>query len=166
MQQETKVSPYQPGAGRIMITNYGPHPASAWAQVTAEHIVPINPGMVGEKQNAEKKLQVAVAEALISHHANVQMTEQSNIAASPEHIMLDLNPEPHLDDAAAAVVACAKGTAWEAHFADPAVQALVRQEIGVHFATSQHIERSWHVDRNPSHPHAAAWKAKHHGLGA
>ena len=162
MQQETKVSPYQPGAGRIMITNYGTHPPESWAQVTAEHIAPISVGLTGPRYIAAMKLQMAITEALTPHHEAVQHHERAKLAESSDHLLTNLDPEPHLEGAIQAILAAAKGTDWEAHFAKPEVQAVIRQEIGAHFATAQHIERSWHVDRNPGHPHARTWRAQHH----
>ena len=57
-------------------------------------------------------------------------------------MLTPLDPEPHLDEAVAAVQAAAEGTEWEAAFPHPEVVAEMRQQIGIHFATAQHIERS------------------------
>jgi len=159
--QETTITPYQKGAGRIMITNGGPHPPESWAQVTAEHIAPIAVGLAGTRYVAAMKLQMAITEALTPHHQAVQHHEREKLAGDPAHVMTDLDPSAHLDVAMQAIIDAAAGTEWEAHFAQPDVQAVIRQELGAHFATAQHIERSWHVDRNPAHPHAAAWRAQH-----
>jgi hypothetical protein len=156
------LSPYVEGTGRVMITNGGAHPPELWAQATAQHIAPINPKLSGRRYSAALELQLAIAAALEPHHGNVQTIEKGKLTADPAHLLTDLDPEPHLDDVIKVILAIAKGTEWEAHFARADVQAAIRLEVGVHFATSQHIERSWHVDRNPDHPHAAAWRARHH----
>ena len=162
---DTSVTPHKAGAARIMISNGGPHPASAWAQVTAQHIAPVAADMAGDRYVAAMKLQLAITEALQPHHETVQSAERGKLAADPAHLLTDLDPSQHADAALAAVVACAKGTPWEAHFAKADVQAVIRHELGVHFASAQHIERSWHVDRTPNHPHADAWRAMVHPGG-
>lgn len=40
--------------------------------------------------------------------------------------------------------------------------ALLRRELSIHFASSQLHERSWHADRDPSHPASAAFRAQYH----
>ncbi len=159
------ISPYVPGAGRVMITNGGPHPPHTWAQATAEHIAPIAPGLGGERYVAAMKLQLAIQAVLMPHHDKVQDHERVKLESDADHLMTDLDPSPHLDEAVSAVVEAAKGTPWEEHFGRDDVQAAIRQEISNHFATSQHIERSWHVDRNPEHPNRDAWRRLWHPGG-
>ncbi len=159
---DTFVSQYQPQAGRIMATNGGPHPPDAWAHVTAQHIAPVDPNTTGTRHTAALKLQIAIAEALLPHHANVQAVERGKLQTINSHLATALNPEPHLNDAVLAIQEAAKGTPWEDHFKDPDVVAMIRQEVGCHFASVQHIERSWHVDRNPAHPYAATWRNIYH----
>lgn len=156
------ITPQVDGAGRVMITNGGPHPPDFWAQATAEHIAPIAPSMTGARRLAALALQARIQEALTPHHQAVQDTERGKIAADPERLLAPVDPEPHLDAALAAIQAAAAGTEWEAHFRDPAVVETIRREIGIHFATAQHIERSWHADRNPALPAAVAFRAQHH----
>lgn len=158
----TRITPHQPGGARIMITDGGPHPHHAWAQVTAEHVAPIGPNLAGERYVAALKLQLAIVDALLTHHQAVQNGERAKLADSHDHLLTELAPEPHVAPAVAAIQAAASGTEWDAHFQRPEVVQLIGNEIATHYATMQHIERSWHVDRNPSHPHAAAWRARHH----
>lgn len=162
----TRISDFVPNVGRIMVTDGGPHPAGAWAQVTAQHIAPIAPDMTGARYVAATRLQLAIADALEPHHSVVQAAERAALdAVGHAHLSTPLDPEPHLDDALRAIVAAAKGTEWEAHFGDPAVLAAIRHELAVHFRSSMHVERSWHVDRHqatsPGDPHIAAWIAAH-----
>ena len=157
----SSISPCVAGAGRVMVTNGGPHPPDFWAQATAEHIAPINPDMTGQRRRLALRLQAAIEDALLPHHTTVQEAERSALSADAAHMLTPLDPEPHLDEAVAAVQAASKGTEWEAHFLDPEVVAEMRQQIGIHFATAQHIERSWEADRDPSHPAAVAFRAQH-----
>lgn len=161
-----------------MITDGGPHPAEVWAQVTAEHIAPIGPDVTGHRRLAALALQANIATAIEQHHQSVMDVERSKLAADPNHIVAPVDPGAHLDAAVAAVQEAAKGTEWEDHFADPddgrtkdgkvtnSRLALIRQEIGTHFATVQHIEKSWHADKNPSHPAALAFRAQNHPVTA
>lgn len=159
---DTAVSAYQPQTGRIMATNGGPHPPDAWAHVTAQHIAPVDPNTTGARHTAALKLQIAIAEALLPHHTNVQAVERGKLQTINAHLATALDATPHLNDAILAVQAAAKGTPWEDHFQQPDVVALIRQELACHFMSVQHIERSWHVDRNPAHPYAQSWRAVHH----
>lgn len=166
MPLSTWISPQVDGAGRVMITNGGPHPPDFWAQATAEHIAPIAPTMTGSRRLDALALQARIQGALTPHHDAVQQAERAAIAADPNRLMAGYDPEQHVDEALAAVVAASVGTEWEAHFHDPAVVDVIRREIGAHFATAQHIERSWHADRNPTLPAAVAFRAQHHPVGA
>ena len=171
-----------------MITDGGPHPAEFWAQITAEHIAPIDKDMTGQRRQAALKLQMAIADALQPHHAKVQDNERSKCSADPAHHTHPVDPvkhgaHAHADEALKAVEAAAKGTEWEKHLtfghgkpawldayeaevaklgADnvPALtdeqtvqlhswqrQNIIHGELKRHFATAQHIERSWHGDR-------------------
>jgi len=159
---QTRISPYVPGRGRVMATDGGPHPAEAWAQVTAEQVAPVGPDVVGHRRIKALELQSKIATALETHHQGVQDAERSRLAADASHIMAAPDPTAHLDDAVAAIKAAAVGTEWEQHFGDPARLAAVRQVLGDHFATAQHIEKSWHADRNPLHPAAAEFRRQHH----
>lgn len=147
----SRITPYTPNAVRIMITDGGPHPADFWAQVTAEHIAPIKEDMTGARHAAALRLQAKIAEALEPHHARVQENEKAKCTNDAAHHLLAVEPEVHAGAdanlAIADIVAAAAGTEWEAHFKDAAVQAEIREEVKRHFATAQHIERSWHADR-------------------
>ena len=172
---ETRVTPWQAGAARVMVTDGAPHPASAWAQVTAEHIAPIDPGIVGERATAARKFQLAIADALAPHHQKVIDVQRGKLAGVGDaHLDECTNGHdvaPHLDGAVAAIQAAAVGTPWEGKYVAEDVQALLRHELGVHFRSAQHIEHSWHVDRavttadaakRPVSPPVARWLARHH----
>jgi hypothetical protein len=158
----TRISPHIPSTGRIMVTDGGPHPPEAWAQITAEHIAPLGPNLVGERHRRAVELQFKIAELLEPIYKTAQETERSGLTADTARVAVPVDPEPHLDAAIAAIQAAAKGTEWEGHFSDAEVVKLVRREVGIHIATTQHIEKSWHADRNPTHPAAQAFRATHH----
>ena len=149
---------------QVLITNNGPHSPEKWAVATAEHICPIDASaMTEDRLLAAKRLQLAIAEALMPHHAKVQNHERAGLKAKgDDHFDSPLDPSHHLDDAMVAIIGAARGTPWEAHYAKPDVQAAIRQEVGIHFATAQDIERQHHADRHPQHKKAQSYKAMRH----
>jgi hypothetical protein len=154
---ETTITPYVPGAGRVMITDGGPHSAGAWAQVTAQHIAPLNPNLGGSRYIQALKLQSAIAEALTPHHAKVQSDEREKLAKGHEHLLTELDADPHINAALDTITNAARDSEWEAHFSSDEVQRAIRHELGVHFRSVQHIERSWHIDRHAHLPEFQSW---------
>lgn len=152
------------GSQGVLITNDGDHSPTDWAMATADHLVHVTPGASADVVLEARKLEVAIASALVPHHDKVQTHERGHLAAKgDEHLATPLDPTQHVEEAVQAVIACAVGTRFEAKFREPAVQNMLRQQIASHFATSMHNARSWHVDRNPDGPNARAFKAAHHG---
>ena len=148
---------------RVLKTDGGPHSPEKWAVATAEHICPIDDKVDGDRLLAAKKLQTAIAEALMPHHDKVQATERGHLhAKGDDHFDNPLDPTQHLDEAMAAIIGAAKGTPWEAHFSQADVQAAIRHEVGTHFASAMDIERQIHADKHPHHPKARAYKAARH----
>ncbi len=167
----------------VLKTDGGAHPPEKWAFATATHLVSVSPNADSLKQRDAFLVQMDVAHALEPHHTTVQNTERGNLAAAGDaHLAIPLDPTPHVEEALAAVLAVLHGSAWEKrfeeqdrradaeagvpsglpHYSRPNVLAEMRSVLANHFATSMHIERSWHVDRNPSGPNAQAFRAAHH----
>ena len=98
----------------------------------------------------------------------MQAAERSKLAASNDRLNAPyaVQDDHDLDAMKAEIVAASVGTIFEAHFAQPDVQEHIVQVLGSHFASSQHIERSWHADRNPTTDQAKAFKAQWHGTAA
>lgn len=140
---------------RLLITDGGSHPPEKWAVATAEAIFDINPAMAGDRLLAAKKLQVAIAEALMPHHGGVQEREKSTPRL--EHSNEDNIAESlsEAEEAYAAIKAAASGTPWADHFDDPARAAAIKATIASHFMTAKDIERQYHARRNPSDAGAA-----------
>jgi hypothetical protein len=154
------VSPFQLNAGRVMVTDGGPHSAGAWAQVTAQHIAPLNPNLGGERYVKAMKLQTAIADALLPHHSKVQGDERSSLSKSHQHLLTPAEAHPvTVTDALNAIVVAAIGTEWESHYSNPVVQNAIAREIEVHFKTIKRIERSWHIDRHAHLPEFRSWAA-------
>jgi hypothetical protein len=149
----------------VLITNGGPHSPEKWAEATASNIVDIAQHVAGEKRAAAVKLQAAIIDILEGHHAAVQNGERAQIAAiGHDRLQAPNNPDDHLslDDAVAQIIQAAKGTPWEADFANPEMAPNIKALLSSHFATSIQIERSWHADRNPGVPQAVAFRNQFH----
>lgn len=135
----------------ILITDGGPHSAEKWAVATSERIFDITK-VAGERVIAAKKLQNTIAESMVRHHAEAQTREQAHLS-TPESAKVRL-AAPYVADrdeatreAAEVIVdvqAAAKGSPWEAHWADPAVVAAASHIIAGDLMTVKDIERQWH----------------------
>ena len=93
---------------RFLITNHGTHSPEQWAMATAQTIFDIEPSVVGDRLIQAQKVQVAIAEALVPHHSNVQETERSQLAADVAHILSPYAVDQYLEQALADIVAAAK----------------------------------------------------------
>ena len=162
----TRISAYAPNAGRVMITDGGPHPASAWAQISAEHIAPLAPDLAGDRRREAVQLQLNIAAALEHDHRTAQDSERTKLAADSAHLLTEIDVVEHVESAMTVLPSIFAEAGWGAHFLGDGVAETIQRELAVHMGTVKHIERSWHVDRllakDKNHPHALAWRAKHH----
>lgn len=136
---------------QVLVTNGGPHSPETWAIATAQVIAPIDENLQktdGARHLAALKLQAAIADALVSHHANVQHTERSHLSRKGDaHLAWELGADDCIDAAVSAIQSAATGTDWESHFREPQIVEIIKHEVHVHFRTAQQIERQWHCDR-------------------
>lgn len=133
----------------VMITDGGPHPAEKWATVTAAQLFQIDQKLDGSRLLLAQRTQLAIAEALLPHHANAQSAERDALTQKGDARLAEPHdPIPAAIDALDAVVACMRGTPWEEKTADPEWKAAAGSVLASHFATSADIERQWHVSRN------------------
>ncbi len=136
----------------VMITNNGAHPADKWAAQTAGSICELiqvddsssSPEAVKARM-AKPRLELAMTEALLDHHAHVQESEKDHLA---EHGDADHDPDDDVvEEAVSAIESAAVGTPFEEHFAKQQTKDVVRSIVKSHFATSMDIERGWHKSR-------------------
>lgn len=147
----------------VMITNGGPHPAEKWAQVTADQIIDIGSTAKGALLTEAHTFRTMIVQTLADHHTKVQTHERGQLeSAGDDHLGTALDPTAHIAGAVDEIIEATKGTSFEAHFAQPHVREYLERVLGSHFATSMHIERSWHADRNPDGKNAQAFRAAHH----
>ena len=147
----------------ILSTDGGPHTADKWAAATAEMLVPLGAIDDGARRTAAMRLQADVADALMPHHQGVADAEANGLAENgSDHLLTDFDSDDYVPDALAAVIKAAKGTLWEAHFSESAVQEQIALVLASHFNTGADVARQWHADANPDCPIAAAYKAERH----
>lgn len=149
----------------ILITDNGPHPPDKWAVATAEHIFPISPMIAKDRLMDAKKIQLAIAEALVSHHGDNIAAEQSALAArGADRFGEPFTPEDATQKALETVVSVMANSPWKDKTLDPEWQGAVRSILASHFATAQQIERQWHAHRNPGERSDAFLAKIHSGV--
>ena len=138
----------------VLITHGGPHSAEKWAMATAERIFDITK-VAGERVIAARKLQMALAESIISHHDGAQTRERAHLEqAETAEARKNREYTEERDEALAEAVLviadvqkAAVGTPWEDHWKDSEVVAAATTIIASDLMSIKHIERSWHTDR-------------------
>lgn len=148
----------------VLTTDHGTHSPEKWAMATAGMVFPYDPVTVGEHLIAAQKLQTQIAEALMPHHDVVQSYEKEQLSSdATARYEADHDVDHRTDLAVADAVSAAAGSPWAEHFAKVEVQNAMRDVIGSHFATAQHIERQHHAMHNPSEA-AAIFKTRLSGV--
>lgn len=151
----------------VLITNGGPHSPQDWAQVTAGQIIDIGSQSPAALLAEARAFEAKIVAVLTRHHELVQQHERSQLGAQGSaRLAGDLDPTAHIPDAVDDIVAASRGTSFAAHFAQARVRDYLERLVGGHFASSMHIERLWHADRNPEAEEAKAYKARYHGGAA
>ena len=149
----------------ILKTDGGPHSPEVWAAATISQLVQVDPNASSDKVVAARKLEVAATDILEKIHADVQERERGKIREQgDERLAHFLEPQSeHVEQAFTAFIAATKGTVLEAHFAEPAVQANVRETLAKDFRTIIHIERDWFAKDPATDAKAKAVQEKYHG---
>lgn len=160
---DSYITPFFDNGGRVMVTHNGPHPAELWAQAIVEHIAPINPDVVGHRRYAAQALQAGIAQQIETICSNIQSAEKSALQSMQDRLTAPLVVDEHVNNAVAAIQLTARGSEWEQHFQKEDVVGMIKEIIGTHFRTIQHIERGYHADNNPGHPLAQAFNASRVG---
>lgn len=154
---------------RLLKTDHGPHPADKWAVFTAEEIFDTskltNVGPWGGRLLDARRVQLAIATALEAVHRKVETAEVDALTADgTARIAAPHDGAAYVEEGIAAVLGAIKGSEWEGHFGRPEVQEEVRQVLAHHFITAQHVQRLWHLNRNPSTTGASAYRARWQGV--
>ena len=177
----------------FIATDGGPHSAdklAGWAAKQIGDLIQIDDNSTSAQAVAARKqkprLILDIADAIEEHHAEVQAAERELLATKgTARLSNSLDPRmDHLDalnNATAAVVACAKGTIFEPGFKGDQIKTAIKGIIGSWFATAIDIERDWvakghtvgedgRAEPNPDHKHrdahVLAWHARRSGKAA
>ncbi len=148
---------------KIIITNNttGNHPPEKWAVATAEEIFDTSSMVAGDRTILAQKFQLAIAEALAPHHTKLQDNEKTRLKDDVSYIHSMHDASEYLDDVVKDITKAAKGTPWEAHFAKPDVQDAIKNVVYTHMASSMHVERLCHADKNPACAVSKSYKVKY-----
>ena len=146
-----------------MKTNGGSHPADYYAGVAAAEIVSIEADKEGADVVQGRKLENEIIDILEAAHDELLSNEQTDCEGDHDHVLSDLDPYSHgLDEVVGKIVEAGKRSKWASHFSQKNTVDYIRAVVGKHFVTAQYVTRSYHLDKNPDHPHVGAFKAKHH----
>jgi hypothetical protein len=150
----------------VLTTDFGPHPAEKWAQVTVDHLLPADSPTALANIRAHQRLRADFLDVLTKHHGDAQADEQKRLEGAGE-AHFD-NPHDGPTDVAnllGELTAAARGTPWEQHMDNEEFRAAIREVVRDHTHGIRHVERCWHADNNP---HLEAGQAYRHraGLGA
>jgi hypothetical protein len=146
----------------VHIANNGALPPATWARITTNRIA----GLIEIGENPQAMIQKAVFEATIlgitlNHHTAVQSSERQKLQdIGFDRLIEPFEPFDEIEAALVEVVAATVGTLFEAHFANPEVQDVVRVMLGSDFATQMDIERGWYASSDRSNPIAAEYFAR------
>jgi hypothetical protein len=149
---------------QILVTNGGPHPPEKWAHVSAHQImdvIQVAPSAPKWAFRAHRELEIKLYELLVRLHDEVQRAESDRLKTDDVYLNTPIAPHVQAFSAASKVVEAAQDSAFADHFSAPQVKEYIMRVIGQHFTDAMHIERRWHVDRNPNSEHAKAYRAKH-----
>ena len=134
---------------RFLVTNGGPHSPETWAVATAESIFVIGPDVEGARLFQAKRLQMQIAEVLVTHHKTIQDAERAalqgdkaaRIGIAYEADAAEAKAEA--DQIIAAMQDVLKGTPWEEQYKNPDVMQAAQTVIASHIMTLKDIERQY-----------------------
>lgn len=142
----------------FMITEGGPHSAEKWPAVTASQIIQIAAEASGEQAVAGRRLELKILDILEAHHKAVAAHECCKLDDhGTDRYEHEICCDEHLEAPVNEIVAAAKGTPFEAHFAAQRTQDYIRAVLNQHFSTSMHIERCWHDKRRADAAGETPW---------
>lgn len=153
----------------FIITNGGPHPADKWADLTTKTILDLiqisddaNTPEAAAARQAKRELSPVLFKIFMDGCQCVQDEERAALDKEGcKRLSKKLTPHSHAEEALAKFHEAVEFTPFSEHFKQPEAEAVIRQIISQHYANAQHIERSWHADRNPDAPESRAFRARY-----
>lgn len=146
---------------RILITNDGPHSSEQWAVTSAEMIFDISQLTSNDRLLPAKKLQLAIAESLITVYDKAQKEERNRLSNNPDHIITARDDSLYIDQAMQKVRSTVKGSEWQSHFDDQHVIQAAKAVMHNHLDSLLHVERLWFADNNLGDTQAQLYKSQH-----
>lgn len=131
----------------ILITNGddngGVHSPEKWAQATVGELFDIAEGAQGALVADARSLREKFLVILAAGHARVQRNARDGILGSAPSLHCRSRADAVVDQ----LVEAARGTSFEAHFAEPAVRASLHKIVRAHMRHAMHVEHDWHEHR-------------------
>lgn len=151
---------------KIMITNGGPHPAEAWAELTAGEIIQIAEDNSSDMAKAGRRLELKIIDVLEGFYVNVQAAEEAHLDADGDgRLESPLDGKEHdPTEVVSGIAAAAAGTPFASHFARPDVAQRIRDVVAHHAGLAMDVSRSWYADGTDS-AKAQVWKANRQEVG-
>ena len=146
---------------QILITNDGPHPASKWADVTANailNLIIIEPTAPPDAAAQKASLAVYLRTTLMSLHDTAQKSEDAALSVNSSHINASPDFVAYADQAVGAIQNLTVNSLFEPHFRRPDVMDYVRTVCARHFLDSMDIQRKWFADKNPTDVNVIAYR--------
>lgn len=153
--------PPEPGAGvsgggsigevRFMVTNGGPHPASAWAQITTDSILELiqieltNSPATLKAMAAKDDVRPKMLAMFTSHYTLVQNLERFAVVKKTPADKLD--PSSSITGVCSDLYRLLAATPFADHFARSSVRMILYRIVGQHTANVMHIERRYFADK-------------------
>jgi hypothetical protein len=148
----------------ILATNDGPHPAEKWAHITTTEILSLIEIEHGAKPSAKidkMELEVKLLRVLSAGHQRMMNFEREAISHDGDVRLAAALHEPEIvNDVVSEIVKAAGSTMFSEHFRSNSVTAFLHEVVANHFASSIHIERLWHTDRNPGKEHCQLYRER------
>ena len=147
---------------QILATDNGPHPAEKWAHVTTQEILAMIEIAEGAPPSAsidKMEFEVRLLRVLAEGHRRIQEVERSALADSHDRLLEKLQDQNIANETVSNIVKASSGTMFADHFRKNSTSAHLHEVVTNHFASSMHVERLWHTDRNPDHPNSQAYRA-------
>ena len=133
----------------ILVTNNGTHSPEKWASASASQVIQIAAEAAGEQAIEGRRLELKLLDILEGAHAVVQDEERSGLEKfGVDRYAHSIDVQEHVDGAFSEILAASKGTQFEKHFMNEAVQEHIKEVLVKDMTTEVEIERSWHKSRN------------------
>lgn len=152
----------------ILKTDGGPHSPGKWATATAGQIIEIAASASADQEAEGRRLELQIIDILEKYHSLVQESERNALETKGSgHLDHYHNPNIHVNvqEVVNEIVTAGRTTQWAPHFENQEVVNHIYNTIATDMATSMHIERQYHCDRNPNDEVAQSYKNTYHKGG-